>query len=70
MADSVPQLLNVRDVAQALRVSPYTVRRWDAQGKLRGMRLGCGRRVLFHPDEVAAFVERARQAASRNGNTR
>ncbi len=59
MADSVPQLLNVQDVASLLRVSPYTVRRWDAQGKLRGLRLG--RRVLWHPDQVTAFVEEARQ---------
>ncbi len=62
MSHGVPQLLDVRAVAFALSVSPYTVRRW-ASGRtptLRPIRLG--RRVLFHPDEVASFVDQARQA--------
>jgi len=58
----VTQLLDVNDVARALKVSHYTVRRWDATGKLCGIRLG--RRVLFHPDDVSVFVERARQVSS------
>jgi hypothetical protein len=61
MHTNVPQLLDVRDVAHALRVSPYTVRHWSSgrNPKLRPVRLG--RRLLFHPDEVACFVELARQ---------
>jgi len=58
----VPRLLDVNDVARALRVSPFSVRRWEALGKLRGIRLS--RRLLFHPDDVSSFVERARQASS------
>jgi hypothetical protein len=34
-----------------------------------GSRELLGRRVLFHPDEVAAFLKRARLVASLNGNT-
>ncbi len=67
MSDSIPQLLTLLGVAKALCVSPHTVRAWVRKGKLSPIRL-C-RRLLFHPDEVAAFVERARLAASRNGNT-
>jgi len=34
------RLLTVREVAQQLRSSPETVRRWLRQGKLRGFRPG------------------------------
>lgn len=63
MSANVPQLLDVRDVAQALRVSPFTVRRWASgkSPKLRPVRLG--RRILFHPEEVSRFVEIARAKA-------
>jgi excisionase family DNA binding protein len=56
---SLPQLLDVWDVAQKLRVSPHTVRRWKALGKLRPLKLG--RRILFHPDDVARFINQAQQ---------
>ncbi len=59
MPDSLPQLLDVSEVAQRLRISPQTVRRWRALGKLRAVKLG--RRTLFHPDDVAGLIEKARQ---------
>jgi excisionase family DNA binding protein len=37
---SEQRLLTVREVAERLRSSPETVRRWLRQGKLRGFRLG------------------------------
>jgi len=33
--DSLPDLLTVREVAEILRVSPLTVKRWGKRGKLR-----------------------------------
>ncbi len=54
MADSIPELLTLLDVANKLRVSPHTVRSWIRKGKLRPVRI-C-RRLLFHPDEVARFL--------------
>jgi excisionase family DNA binding protein len=54
------KLLDVSDVASALRVSPHTVRRWAAQKKLRRVKLGS--RTLFDPSDVAMFVEAARKA--------
>jgi excisionase family DNA binding protein len=50
MAESVPQLLTLRDLAEKLRVSPHTIRSWVRKGRLRPVRL-C-RRLLFHPDEI------------------
>jgi excisionase family DNA binding protein len=58
MAESIPQLLTLLELAERLRVSPHTVRSWVRQGKLRPVRL-C-RRLLFRPDEVARFLAEAK----------
>jgi excisionase family DNA binding protein len=58
MPDNIPQLLTLLALAKALCVSPHTIRSWVRQGKLKPVRL-C-RRLLFHPDEVARFLENAR----------
>jgi excisionase family DNA binding protein len=53
-----PRLLTVREVAQRLRSSPETVRRWLRQGKLRGFRPGgtkLGYRVA--EDELERFIK-------------
>jgi excisionase family DNA binding protein len=57
MADRVPQLLTLMEVAMAMCVSPHTVRSWVKKGRLRPVRL-C-RRLLFHPDEVARLLRDA-----------
>jgi excisionase family DNA binding protein len=56
------KLLSVDDVAEALRVSPHSVRRWASQKRLRKLKLGS--RTLFDPAEVARFVAAARDAQS------
>ena len=58
MTVTLPRLLALYEVAECLHVSPHTVRKWVREGKLRPTRL-C-RRLLFHPDELARFVESAR----------
>lgn len=54
-------LMDVNDVAKALRVSPHTVRRWASQSRLKKLKLGS--RTLFDPEDVSRFVEQARAAA-------
>lgn len=58
MPDNIPQLVTLVALAKQLSVSPFTVRSWVRNGKLRPLRL-C-RRLLFHPDEVARFLAEAR----------
>jgi predicted site-specific integrase-resolvase len=58
MTETVPQLLTLIAVANALCVSPHTVRSWVRRGRLRPLRL-C-RRLLFHPDEIARFLAEAK----------
>lgn len=58
MADTVPKLLNLAAVAEALAVSPHTIRMWVRKGRLQPVRI-C-RRLLFSPDEVTRFIARAK----------
>lgn len=37
--NNLPDLLTVREVADLLRVSPLTVKRWDKRGKLSPIRI-------------------------------
>ncbi len=37
--DDLPDLLTVREVAQVLRVSPLTIKRWGKRGKLPAIRI-------------------------------
>lgn len=56
----LPQLATAEQTAGALGVTKWAVYRWHERGLLPGVRLG--RRVLFEPAAVAAFV-----AARRTG---
>lgn len=37
--DNLPDLLTVKEVAQLLRVSPLTIKRWGKRGKLPAIRI-------------------------------
>ena len=37
--ENMPDLLTVREVAQILRVSPLTIKRWGKRGKLPAIRI-------------------------------
>ncbi len=37
--DNLPDLLTVREVAEVLRVSPLTIKRWGKRGKLPAIRI-------------------------------
>lgn len=54
MAELIPRLLTLLELAEKLRVSPHTVRAWVKKGRLRPVRL-C-RRLLFHPDEISRLL--------------
>jgi excisionase family DNA binding protein len=58
MAEHIPKLLTLAAVAEALAVSPHTVRMWVRKGRLRPIRL-C-RRLLFTPDEISRMLAEAK----------
>jgi len=47
--------MNVNACAQMLGISPYTVRLYTKQGKIRPVRIG--KRVLFQMEEIERFVQ-------------
>jgi excisionase family DNA binding protein len=51
-------LLSVRGAAQALSLSPWTIRKYIAAGVIPCVRIG--RRVLIEPAEVQKLIERGR----------
>jgi excisionase family DNA binding protein len=58
------RLLTVREVAERLRSSPETVRRWLRQGKLRGFRPG-GTKLGYRVPE--SELQRFLSSAEREG---
>lgn len=67
------RLLTVREVAERLRSSPETVRRWLRQGKLRGFRPGGTKLGYRVPEsELQRFLRTAGETKTRpegNGGT-
>lgn len=60
--DSQTLLWNINEAAAALRISPWTVRRWIYEEKLPAVRLG--RRVLVEPEACRKLIQQNRQEAS------
>jgi len=50
------QLLNVKQVAEKLSISPHTVRAWVFQRKLPYVQLG--RRIGLRQEDIEAFVKK------------
>ena len=48
------KLLNLNEAAQALRVSPWSLRAWAKRGEVKVVRLG--RRVLIPREEIERIV--------------
>lgn len=59
-------LLDVKEAAHALSISPWTIRKYITDGKLKPVRIG--RRVLIEPSELQRLVVAGRepQASSQN----
>jgi excisionase family DNA binding protein len=61
MSDGV--FLNVKEVAERLRVHPETVREWIRTGALRGLRLGKRSGFRIAESDLAEFIEQRKRAA-------
>jgi excisionase family DNA binding protein len=55
--------LNVKEVAERLRVHPETVREWIRTGALRGLRLGKRSGFRVSESDLAVFIEHRKLAA-------
>jgi excisionase family DNA binding protein len=63
MGDTIPRLIPLAAVAEALAVSPHTIRAWVRKGRLRPVRL-C-RRLLFSPADIERLVAESTNAQVR-----
>ena len=52
-------LFDIKEAAESLSISPWTVRRYLTEGKLKAVRIG--RRVLLEPAELQRLVEAGRK---------
>lgn len=61
-------LLDCEKAAELLGISPWTVRKWLSENKLRAVRLG--RRVLIEPAEIERIIEEGRDSSWERGDRR
>lgn len=54
--DNLPELLTVREVAELLRVSPLTVKRWDKRKKLNAIRINSRGDRRFRKEEIKSVL--------------
>lgn len=59
-------LWNVKEAGTALGLSPWTIRRYITDGKIKTVRLG--RRVLVEPSECLRLVEEGRKRVGQEGD--
>jgi excisionase family DNA binding protein len=50
-------LLTVEEAAQRLKVTPYTIRKWLRQGRLRGIKVAGGQRWRIRAEDLDALIE-------------
>jgi len=55
--------LDIREAAHQLSLSPWTIRKWIAVGKIKAVRLGS--RVLVEPAELRRLIEQGRESEDR-----
>lgn len=55
MGTEFPKIKDIKEVAEACRVSVPLVRKWVYEKRLRPIRLG--RRIVFDEDEILRFLK-------------
>jgi excisionase family DNA binding protein len=58
--------MGLRQAAEAVGLSHWTLRAYARQGKIRAVRIG--RRLLIEPAELQRLIEAGRIGDDRNGN--
>jgi excisionase family DNA binding protein len=61
-------LLTVEEVAELLRLTPYTIRRLLNEGKLPGRKIGGGRQWRIDKGELAHYLKRTADVGSESVN--
>ncbi|MEN8253716.1 MAG: helix-turn-helix domain-containing protein [Patescibacteria group bacterium] len=52
-----PPLLNLKQTAQILNVSIWTLRKWDNEGKLKAVRIGTGKHRRYKKEDIIKILQ-------------
>lgn len=53
---NLPELLSLKQTAQVLKVSPWTLRKWDNQGILKAVRIGTRKDRRYNKEAIINFI--------------
>ena len=53
-----PPLLNIKQTAQILNVSPWTLRQWDNKGKLKAIRIGSRKDRRYKKEDIIEILNK------------
>jgi excisionase family DNA binding protein len=51
-------LLTLKQTAQILNVSVWTLRKWDNEGKLKAVRIGTGKHRRYKNEDIVTILEK------------
>lgn len=52
------KLLNIKQAAQLLGVTPLTLRRWDKSGRLKAIRIGTGKHRRYEESRLLDLIKK------------
>ncbi len=52
-----PPLLTLKQTAQILNVSVWTLRKWDNENKLKAVRIGTGKHRRYKKDDILTIIK-------------
>lgn len=67
--DNLPDLLTVREVAEVLRVSPLTIKRWGKRGKLPAIRINSRGDRRYKKEAVLWLLGISQKTSSETGSS-
>jgi len=53
-----PPLLTIKQASQILGLSPWTLRKWDNEGKLAPVRIGSGKHRRYRKEDIQSVIEK------------